>query len=211
MMLIKRKLKNKIWILFILAVLIMPFSHAYNTIIPAWQGNTNDLYYWNNEYYFIPKNMTDNIYLNLDLYSIYAISNITLLNGEINIYDNISNISLITISNNTITYYNPQPNTTINYTTIYANQPYTIQIIVYPDNTTIFINNLTFTFNFTASNIYLQPLNMPCEIAFSNWIEENNNYIISNDFDFLVFILVFILVSFVIVIYIIDIKVVNNE
>ncbi len=188
---------------------MMPISNGYTTNIPAWHGNTSELYQWNNNYYFIPQNYSDNIYLNLYVYNVYAIENITLINGEINIYDNISLISLITIENNTITYYNPQ-NTT-NYTSIYINQPYNIQIIVYPDNSTIFINNYTFNFNYTATNIYLQVYSMPCEIEFTSWINENNNYIINSNFDFIVYILIFILLSFIIVIYIIDIRVNTNE
>jgi hypothetical protein len=209
MMISKKKLKTKIITIFILSILFIPLTQADNFYIPSWNGSTSELYQWNNANYFIPKNLTDNIYLNLNLYNIYFIDNITLINSPINIYDNISNISLLTIENNTVYFYNP--NNITNYTYININQPYNIQIIIFPDNTTIFINNETFNFNYTATNIYLQPMQFPSEIIFSNWGAENNNMIISNDFDFLVFIFIFILISFIIVIYIIDIKMKTND
>jgi hypothetical protein len=209
MIIAKRRLKTAVIFMMILSIIIIPYSFAYNFYIPSWQGNTDELYQWNDINYFIPKNLTDAIYLNLYTFNIYFIDNITLINSQINIYDNISNISLLIIQNNIISFYHP--NDLSNYSYININQPYNIQIIIFPDNSTVFINNQSFNFNYTITNIYLQPVEFPSEITFSNWGAENENVLISNDFDFVVFILIFILISFIIVIYIIDIKVKTND
>jgi hypothetical protein len=80
----------KIWNWFIaisiIAILLLGIAQGEKSYtIPAWQGNTNDLFEFSNTYYYLSNNINDSIYINLTDYCVFDIENVSIY-GNISIY-----------------------------------------------------------------------------------------------------------------------------
>ena len=178
---------------------VIPLSAGYNQIIPAWEGNSNEIYQYNGYYYFIPVQNTDNIYLPLYQGYYYAIINLTLINNMNITFSTINNITLL--NNNNSFIFGSQNYSSSNYQ--YLNTSIISTLTVYTNNqyTYININGILYQLSFSANYLIL---NGNGQAIFQYWYAylPNNNQAL-NDLSEIIFLLlflfIFVILTFVII------------
>ncbi|MEM3986965.1 MAG: hypothetical protein QXR39_09345 [Candidatus Methanomethylicia archaeon] len=189
-------MKYKFTILLILLMVIMiPTSLGYTSTIPAWQGNVSEIYENNGMHYFIPLNITDNIYQNIPIYTTFYLNNVTLVNMQI-----------IISTTNTTTNYVITNCTNLN-----------IEIVNNDNSSTIFLSNSTNTtmvsLLYPVTTLTIIPsVNTPMssEAIFQSWSllywSSNTQYIMNmNDLTSVVMITVLFLIAIMIVVMLVAI------
>ena len=176
----------KIWDWFIaisiIAILLLGISQGDKSYtIPAWQGNTNNLFEFSNTYYYLSNDLNDSIYINLPNYSVFDIENLTIF-GNISIY-------LYNSTYNYIWYIYPSQ---------YQNTilPITIQNITFSSgtikvfenissgNTIVYINNQSYTSNILYDKFFIAGQG---QASFTYWSLSVFSSPIKQDFTILIF------------------------
>ncbi|MEM0249161.1 MAG: hypothetical protein QXT53_08695 [Ignisphaera sp.] len=146
------KMKFLILGLVISMIALLPFATAMNYYTPAWNGNTQDIYQFQNLYYYISNYNNSEIYFNIPENSMTSITNLTITsNIEIALYNSTYNfywyIYPSNLTNNTTSL--PISWTNISFTSG------SLIINVSSNNTVVYYNQQSYYSNIVYNAFYI--------------------------------------------------------